>query len=125
MTAAQQAQFARHQAIAYLEQHQARQLAEELRDHADELDRVAGSIGPRDVVSQKRIEQQIRAVAESMRDVASKARRQVETAHKLPDEQILDFVRHEYLPKWGDAMEALGYEWDPVKLRYHAPEDVG
>lgn len=122
MTAAQQAQFARHQAIAYLEQHQARQLAEELRDHAKELDALALNL---DALPAERVSKMMIALADSMRDVASKARRQVETAHKLPDEQILDFVRHEYLPKWGDAMEALGYEWDPVKLRYHAPEDVG
>lgn len=111
---------ARRDAIAYLEQHQARQLAEELRDAAKELDAVALSV---DVLPPERVAKMLVATADGMRDVAARARRQVETARKLPDDQILDFVRHEYLPKWGDAMEALGYEWDPVRLRYIAPDD--
>lgn len=99
--------------IAHLEAHYSRYLAHDIRVNC------VGAMETAEQIHSGNYKHVLNVTCEELLKSAEQARMVIETAYYIPIEQLFDFVRYATLPKWREAMEALGFEWDPENLRWN------
>jgi hypothetical protein len=119
--------------LSHLESHYGRSLALDVSENVAYLRRAARQVAdgthpslhanaegtPRTPMTANEILQHIiRVSCDDLDARVTEARKVIETARTIPENLLADFVRHETLPKWNEAMAEAGFVWDAKHLRW-------